>query len=850
MLHRLELMLRKKEMAKTGIYTGEITDGVNHHRGLICLLRGFMIFLGTYGTLIGLLTAFKLPYNPVLVIPSFFLASMFVAFLYYNKIIFYLGYFFLLGGFTYGLVYLYMYANSGYQAIINEIYAAYSDYFKLLSVREGQEFIESREITVSVAIIFMGIFLAMMLNVTISGYMNVLETMLITFPIFEVAFFINRKPPLYCICMVLAMYVFVGILQASRHQRMQVKGKHTHEYLRFARKNKKYYFYQGNLKGNVITAIFAVAVAILVGILAALSYNSNTEYLKHNIVRERVEEYVKIYVQTGWTGWMNRYENTGGMASGRLGGVGEVRPDFETDLSVTYAPYSFSTVYLKGFTGTMYGQNQFYTIARKIHREEEDSDNSLSPYDSPYTVQMYHEDDIRRFDSDYLVNTGAKARMNIVNLDADPAFSYLPYFTDPTDYEDFAKNPEKSRDIKYGVDITYYPNVELFYDVPENYEKPDDPELLDYVNFSCTSVPPELEDFLNDYIQENNYFDTGFTSLDFEKNQSKYKDVNEYRIAVARKIYAHYVNNFKYTMAPGATPYNQDAIQYFLDKQKRGYCAHFASAGVMLLREFGVPARYCEGYIITPSNLAENAIAVNEKYEDWYEGKNLLDEEGVVNIEINDSFAHAWVEIYLDGYGFVPFEMTPPSDDEEQLDTSAFSGLFAGLFNFRMDIADLPDPNSTPTESNLTKGVKSLMNLQFDFKRFALPLVIVVSVLALGLTCFYTIRAILRKKKLKVLYENGQFRDLVYINYEKFTSFIMSHPAMRTKEDHPLPKDVCTQLTRLLQNRTPDITEKSLKDLFTYIERTLYSDNQGTREEYDNFLVTLELLRKTLKSLK
>ncbi len=841
MLHRLELMLRKKEMAKTGIYTGEITDGVNHHRGLICLLRGFMIFLGTYGTLIGLLTAFKLPYNPVLVIPSFFLASMFVAFLYYNKIIFYLGYFFLLGGFTYGLVYLYMYANSGYQAIINEIYAAYSDYFKLLSVREGQEFIESREITVSVAIIFMGIFLAMMLNVTISGYMNVLETMLITFPIFEVAFFINRKPPLYCLIMVLSMYVFVGILQASRHQRMQVKGKHTHEYLRYSRKNKKYYFYQGNLKGNVITAIFAVAVAVLVGILAAVSYNTDTEYLRHNAVRQRAEEYVKIYIQTGWTGWMNRYENTGGMASGRLGGVGEVRPDFETDLSVTYAPYTFSTMYLKGFTGTMYGQNQFYALARKEPGED-------MTYIS--SIPLYHDRDIKEFDSKYLTKLDAKGRMNIVNLDADPQYSYLPYFADPKAYDSFQRSPENSRDIKYGVDITYYPNTELFYNVPENYEAPDDDSYLFYVNNACTEVPEDLDEFLKKYVKDNNYFDTGFTSLDAKRNQAGYEDINAYRIAVARKIYSHYVNNFKYTMAPGATPYNKDVIEYFLDKQKRGYCAHFASAGVMLLREFGVPARYCEGYIITPSNLAENAIAVNEKYEDWYEGKNLLDEEGVVNIEINDSYAHAWVEIYLEGYGFVPFEMTPPSDDEEQLDTSAFSGLFAGLFNFRMDIADLPDPNSTPTESNLTKGVKSLMNLQFDFKRFALPLVIVVSVLALGLTCFYTIRAILRKKKLKVLYENGQFRDLVYINYEKFTSFIMSHPAMRTKEDHPLPKDVCTQLTRLLQNRTPDITEKSLKDLFTYIERTLYSDNQGTREEYDNFLVTLELLRKTLKSLK
>ena len=45
-------------------------------------------------------------------------------------------------------------------------------------------------------------------------------------------------------------------------------------------------------------------------------------------------------------------------------------------------------------------------------------------------------------------------------------------------------------------------------------------------------------------------------------------------------------------------------------------------------------------------------------------------------------------------------------------------------------------------------------------------------------------------------------------------------------------------------------TDESLKKLFVYIERTLYSKVPGTREEYDAFLEQITLIKKTLKGLK
>lgn len=67
--------------------------------------------------------------------------------------------------------------------------------------------------------------------------------------------------------------------------------------------------------------------------------------------------------------------------------------------------------------------------------------------------------------------------------------------------------------------------------------------------------------------------------------------------------------------------------------EKRGYCIHFATAGTLLLRMQGIPARYVTGYV---ADLSANG-------------------EGTVL----DSDAHAWVEVYIDGYGWYPVEMTP-----------------------------------------------------------------------------------------------------------------------------------------------------------------------------------------------
>ena len=118
-----------------------------------------------------------------------------------------------------------------------------------------------------------------------------------------------------------------------------------------------------------------------------------------------------------------------------------------------------------------------------------------------------------------------------------------------------------------------------------------------------------------------------------------YASGNRRRYAYAQAVANYLKKQYSYSMDLEELPSGTDAIEYFLSEGRKGYCMHFASAGVAILRHLGVPSRYASGYVIPKNGFT--------KTEDGYVA------------EVLDSQAHAWVEIYLDYIGWVPVEMTP-----------------------------------------------------------------------------------------------------------------------------------------------------------------------------------------------
>ena len=91
-------------------------------------------------------------------------------------------------------------------------------------------------------------------------------------------------------------------------------------------------------------------------------------------------------------------------------------------------------------------------------------------------------------------------------------------------------------------------------------------------------------------------------------------------------------NGFSYSLstAPGTTG---DKLADFL-RLKRGYCEQYAGAMAVLVRAAGVPARVVLGY--TPGQVQPDGSRV-----------------------VTTDDAHAWVEVWFTGRGWIPFDPTP-----------------------------------------------------------------------------------------------------------------------------------------------------------------------------------------------
>ena len=79
-------------------------------------------------------------------------------------------------------------------------------------------------------------------------------------------------------------------------------------------------------------------------------------------------------------------------------------------------------------------------------------------------------------------------------------------------------------------------------------------------------------------------------------------------------------------------PAGVDMAIHFLTVSKEGICQHYATAATLMYRSLGIPARYVTGY-----------LGVGEANQ-WN--------------TVTGEYAHAWVEVYIDGMGWVPVEVT------------------------------------------------------------------------------------------------------------------------------------------------------------------------------------------------
>ena len=161
--------------------------------------------------------------------------------------------------------------------------------------------------------------------------------------------------------------------------------------------------------------------------------------------------------------------------------------------------------------------------------------------------------------------------------------------------------------------------------------------------------------------------------------------------------------NYAYTTRPGELPKGKDFIDYFLTDNKKGYCTYFASAAVMLFRAKGIPARYCEGFAVEGGIVAETPVSKTGTVMIRDRSGSVLDNpEDFVTIELTDQYAHAWVEVFLDGYGWYPVEVTN-SLAAMHMEQSLRAAENVPL----LTVTPTPTPTKAPVTPKVTPGGKN-----------------------------------------------------------------------------------------------------------------------------------------------
>ncbi len=101
---------------------------------------------------------------------------------------------------------------------------------------------------------------------------------------------------------------------------------------------------------------------------------------------------------------------------------------------------------------------------------------------------------------------------------------------------------------------------------------------------------------------------------------------------------------YKYSDNPGIPGIpSANKLCYFLFQNKRGYCAYYAGATLFLLRSLGIPSRIATGFL---------TVDRSSKNPGWY--------------WFYEDQAHAWVQAWFPGFGWLDFDTTVPSTESQE----------------------------------------------------------------------------------------------------------------------------------------------------------------------------------------
>lgn len=367
--------------------------------------------------------------------------------------------------------------------------------------------------------------------------------------------------------------------------------------------------------------------------------------------------------------------------SHKLGSFDHISYKNVTDLTVNVSSKPDVALYLKDYAGSVYKDNEWFDLPETAYtdpRLTECDEYGINPQIFPVTFStlLYDENGVLNSSNINITSHLKHKKLFIpycfqttggIKPENDKFFKLNNNETKSIDYQFIPLTAEKIAPFIGSVqrasysagliqDSAWRDKVSQFCDTHSLYTYDDffplDFELAAPDDFLYSTGYPLMAELLENQYSTfvyDNYLDVPDNSAMQEVREAYSEIFDSYSTSTAndklellKALREKMTSSTQYSLKPGKTPSNRDFVNYFLLENQKGYCTHFASSGVILARMAGIPARYATGYVI-----------VGDDFND--KSKN---SDGTYTIDIKDNRSHAWAEVYIDGFGWVPFEFT------------------------------------------------------------------------------------------------------------------------------------------------------------------------------------------------
>ncbi len=269
-----------------------------------------------------------------------------------------------------------------------------------------------------------------------------------------------------------------------------------------------------------------------------------------------------------------------------------------------------------------------------------------------------------------------------------------------------------------------------------------------------------------------------------------------------------FLKNYKYTLIPGEVSKGNDPVDYFLFESQKGYCTYFASSMAVLARCEGIPTRYVQGFSINCSHL-----------------------NSFLNLSVTGSKAHAWVEAYIEGVGWIPFEPT-----------ASFS---SGRYGFREKAnlkVEYKNNNAFEYNGNAQALTETLSDIKPEKENHSSTYIIVITFSVLGI--LLVIISYFAVKSCKFLSTYKKSSDT-----EKFMHcFRMSYYLFARKRFLPKIGETAACFAERVSIRIK-FEDMSFEDITDVFDRIRYADGEASVEEREVIEKYVRLIYQEIKEV-